>query len=481
MVMLYKYNTGGTIFFPLIGSGTAVFSTAASGSLSGTNIQISLDGGAFATSTNTGTVVGLGVYSLVLTTSEMSAKQVTIVIAAGTLGTIVERQAVLIHTFGSASAFYPFDLGTALSAQTVGTVTFVATGTITAVTGIVQADTTLLKGTAIAGTQGTLLVNLVANQAAATIGTVSFVATGTITTITNVASANVVQVLGTAVTGTNGTLVVNAGGLSGTVDANLVNILGTAVVATAGTLTNVGTAGTALGTLNANVVLLLGTAIAGTQGTAIVNLVANQDAVTVGTVTVVLGGTVGTVTGTVVANITQLKGTAIAGTQGTAVVNLVADQSGATIGTVATLTGIASANLIQVKGTAAPGTQGTLDVRVQGAIGTVSTVLTATTALGTMSANVVAINGSATAAARWAQAAFAVVNGTSTGTLDGTGFDTNLTATMDDHFNDRAVVFISGELQFQAARISDYNGTTKRVVTTTMTTAPAAGDVFIIV
>ena len=98
-------------------------------------------------------------------------------------------------------------------------------------------DVVLLKGTAIAGTQGTVLVNLVANQSTATIGTVSFLATGTVTTVTGVVSANLIQVLATA------------------------------VVATAGTLTNVGTAGTALGTVNANLVTVSGTAVTATGGT----------------------------------------------------------------------------------------------------------------------------------------------------------------------------------------------------------------------
>ena len=63
------YNTNGTITFPLIGSATAIFSNAASGSLVGTNVQISKDDGAWATSTNTGTnVPGSGFYTVALTT-----------------------------------------------------------------------------------------------------------------------------------------------------------------------------------------------------------------------------------------------------------------------------------------------------------------------------------------------------------------------------------------------------------------------------
>lgn len=164
--ILLPYNSPGTIYFPLVGSGTAAFSTAGTGSLVGTNIQISKDGGAFATSTNTGTHLESGYYRLVLTTSELSAKQVAVYIGLGTLGTKVEHQAVFIHTYGSASAMYGFDFGTMLASQTIGTVTMVLGGTIgtvtnaVTVTGTPVVDVTKLKGTAIAGTQGTMISNI---------------------------------------------------------------------------------------------------------------------------------------------------------------------------------------------------------------------------------------------------------------------------------------------------------------------------------
>ena len=145
MVMLFPYNITSTVRFVLIGSGTAAFSTAGSGSLLGTNILISKDGAAFASSTNTGTVIGSGLYELVVTSSECSAKAVLIIIAKGTLGTIVENQALYLHTYGNVSAMYPFDFGTALASQTVGTVSFVATGTITQVGTV----TTVLGGTTV--------------------------------------------------------------------------------------------------------------------------------------------------------------------------------------------------------------------------------------------------------------------------------------------------------------------------------------------
>ena len=373
-MILVPYNTTATLYFPLVGSGTAAFTTAASGSLSGTTIRISLDGAADASSTNTGTVApGLGRYQLALTVTETSAKVGNVLIRSS--NGIFEDQAILYYTYGHASAYLPFGFGT-----TIGTVSFVATGTVTTITNAVTAtitgtpavDVVLAKGTALAGTQGTIIVNLVANQSAATIGTVLFLATGTVTTVINSVTATItgtpavdaVLFLGTAIVGTQGTLtnIGTAGTALGTVSANLVAILATAAVGTQGTLTNIGTAGTALGTVNSNVLLWLSTAAAGTQGTPIVNLVANQSTATIGTVVFITSGTVttvlnsvtATVTGTPAVNAVLFLGTAIVGTQGTLT----------NIGTAGTALGTVSANVVAASGTAVTGTEGTLEVRV---------------------------------------------------------------------------------------------------------------------
>ena len=293
--VLLPFNTNSTIYFPLVGSGTAAFSTAGTGSLVGTNVLVSKDGGAFATSTNTGTHLGSGLYQLVLTTSELSAKWVAVYVGLGTLGTVVEHQAVFIQTYGSASAMYGFDFGTMLSSQTVGTVTTVLGGTIGTIT-------------------GTPLVNLVANQATATIGTVAFVATGTITavtgavTITGTPAVDMTKILGTAVVGTQGTLT-NIGTAGTVLGTQLANLVANQAGATIGTVL------TLIGIASANVLQWIGTAVPGTQGTALVNLVADQSAATIGVALSVTNAV--TVTGTPVVDITKLKGTAIAGTQGT--------------------------------------------------------------------------------------------------------------------------------------------------------------------
>jgi hypothetical protein len=58
---------------------------------------------------------------------------------------------------------------------------------------------------------------------------------------------------------------------------------------------------------------------------------------------------------------------------------------------------------------------------------------------------------------------------------------TNLTESVSDHWNGRTVVFISGALAGQASTITDYNGSTKELVVNTLTAAPTAGDIAVIV
>lgn len=377
MVLFFPYNTESTLRFVLIGSATAAYSTAGSGSLSGTNILISKDGGALASSTNTGTAIGSGLYQVVLTTSELSAKQVVVIIARGTLGTTVENQAFYIMTYGSASAQYAFDLGKAEA----------------------SANLVQILGTAAVGTSGTLT----------NVGTLGLVLTGTVTTVTNVVSANLVQILGTAAVGTSGTL------------------------------TNVGTVG------------------------------------------LVLTGTITTVTNVTSANVVQILGTAVVGTSGT--LTNVGTVGLVLTGTVTTVTNITSANVVQILGTAAVGTSGTLTN-----VGTVGLVLTGTvtTISNVVSADMRQVDGNATAAANLRQSALGITTGSAlSGTLTSSTFTVDLSETANDFYNDRLLVFISGGMARQAGSVTDYfgsaSGTLARVVVSTLTTAPASGDRFIIV
>jgi hypothetical protein len=58
---------------------------------------------------------------------------------------------------------------------------------------------------------------------------------------------------------------------------------------------------------------------------------------------------------------------------------------------------------------------------------------------------------------------------------------TNLTESVADHWNGRSLVFITGALAKQATTITDYNGTTKELTVAALTSAPAAGDLAVIV
>lgn len=96
-------------------------------------------------------------------------------------------------------------------------------------------------------------------------------------------------------------------------------------------------------------------------------------------------------------------------------------------------------------------------------------------------ADVTKIVGSPTAATLMAFPAltiqnFSVGSGSST-----TRIATDLTESVSDHWNGRTVIFFTGTLAKQAATISDYNGSTKELTVSQLTSAPAPGDTAVIV
>lgn len=127
--ILSKYNTALTIRFPLVKVATQNFAVAADYTHASGDVKVTKDGGVAATATNAPAALTMGngaIWTLVLTATEMSAQEVVVtVIDAVTKA--VEDQAIIIHTYGNASAMHPFDLGTALASQTVGTATNVTT------------------------------------------------------------------------------------------------------------------------------------------------------------------------------------------------------------------------------------------------------------------------------------------------------------------------------------------------------------------
>lgn len=58
---------------------------------------------------------------------------------------------------------------------------------------------------------------------------------------------------------------------------------------------------------------------------------------------------------------------------------------------------------------------------------------------------------------------------------------TDLTNAVNDHYNGRTVIFTSGTLAGQAASITDYNGATKELTISTLTSAPANGTTGVII
>ena len=75
----------------------------------------------------------------------------------------------------------------------------------------------------------------------------------------------------------------------------------------------------------------------------------------------------------------------------------------------------------------------------------------------------------------------AILKGATSGTPTTSSSNTNLTGYADDELIGRTIIFISGTAEGQAGRINDYANTSGVVTYTTLTTAPAASDNFIIV
>lgn len=127
-MILTKYNTQEDFYFPMVKRGAVDFAVSGDWTPATGDVKISKDGGTAADTTNLPTAVTMGntaMWKLTLTATELSAKKILITVADAATKA-VEDQMLIIHTYGNASAQHPFDLGTALSSQTVGTVTNVS-------------------------------------------------------------------------------------------------------------------------------------------------------------------------------------------------------------------------------------------------------------------------------------------------------------------------------------------------------------------
>ena len=91
------YGVSATVYFPLIDFGATDFESTPATFAAG-DTQIIKDGGTAANATNTPAHEGNGIYSLVLTATEMEATAISITIIDQTATKLFEDQAIVVHT-----------------------------------------------------------------------------------------------------------------------------------------------------------------------------------------------------------------------------------------------------------------------------------------------------------------------------------------------------------------------------------------------
>jgi len=106
----------------------------------------------------------------------------------------------------------------------------------------------------------------------------------------------------------------------------------------------------------------------------------------------------------------------------------------------------------------------------------------ALTGAGNIKADALALDGSTSAAGRLRRSAEQIVYGAAvSGTLSTTQMSTNLTETVNNHHNGKVIYWTSGVLANQATDVTGYNGSTKVLTFTAVTSAPQAGDTFVVI
>lgn len=114
MVILRKYGVQTTFYFPLVDAGAVDYEATPVTHTAG-DTQISKDGGAFANTTNAFAHEGNGIYSIVLTATEMQAANIVVTIIDSATKAW-EDQAIIIDTYGNASGQHAIDLDDAVRA-----------------------------------------------------------------------------------------------------------------------------------------------------------------------------------------------------------------------------------------------------------------------------------------------------------------------------------------------------------------------------
>jgi hypothetical protein len=137
-----KYAAAVTIPFDLIKAGTLDFAATGDWTPATGDVKVSIDGGAFANVGTLPSVLSGTDWGQPLTTGETTGKFISIKIVDSATKA-VDDQALKCFTYGHPSAYWPFDLGTALSSQTVAPSQVVAsvTGAVGSVTGAVGSVT----------------------------------------------------------------------------------------------------------------------------------------------------------------------------------------------------------------------------------------------------------------------------------------------------------------------------------------------------
>jgi hypothetical protein len=115
MELLRKYGVATTIYFPLIDFGSTDFESSPVTFAAG-DTQIIKDGGTPANTTGTRAHEGNGIYSIALSATEMEAAVIVVTLIDQTATKLWEDQAIIIATYGNASAEHAFDLDTATQA-----------------------------------------------------------------------------------------------------------------------------------------------------------------------------------------------------------------------------------------------------------------------------------------------------------------------------------------------------------------------------
>lgn len=96
-------------------------------------------------------------------------------------------------------------------------------------------------------------------------------------------------------------------------------------------------------------------------------------------------------------------------------------------------------------------------------------------------ADMTRVNSNATAATLMTFPALTIKNLTVGSGSSTTRVATNLTEAVNDHWNGRSMVMVSGTLAGQAVSITDYNGSTKELIVSGFTSEPSSGDIAVIV